>query len=160
MNQGIGGNAVTTGGLGPTAVSRYMRDILGQDGTRYVIIFEGVNDLGAGVAASSITAAYASLVSMAHAKGLLVYGATITPFGGNSYWSTTNESNRQAVNTYIRAAGNFDGVIDFDANVTDGMTGMNEPKLVTTYDSGDGLHLNPAGYTKLASVVSLPLLTK
>jgi lysophospholipase L1-like esterase len=100
------------------------------------------------------------MVNMAHAQGLLVYGATITPFGANTYYSMANETQRELLNTFIKTPGNFDGVIDFEAAVTDGGTGPNEPKLLSTYDSGDGLHLNPAGYTKLASVISLPLFTK
>jgi lysophospholipase L1-like esterase len=160
MNQGIGGNAVTSGGLGPTGVSRYSRDILGQDGVRYVILFEGVNDIGAGVSASTITSAYASMISQAHAKGLLIYGATITPFGGNTgmggYYSVANEATRQAVNAYIKS-GVFDAFIDFDAAVTDG---GNPPKLQMPYDSGDGLHPTPAGYLKMASIVDLTLFTR
>jgi lysophospholipase L1-like esterase len=153
MNQGIGGNAVVSGGLGPTAQSRYMRDILGQSGVRWVIIFEGVNDIGGGASASAITSVFDQFISMAHAQNLLVYGATITPFGANSYYSVTNEAARQAVNTYVRS-GKFDAFIDFDAAVTDG---GNPPKLQVAYDSGDGLHLTPAGYQKLASTVSLAL---
>jgi lysophospholipase L1-like esterase len=156
MNQGIGGNAVVSGGLGPTAKDRYMRDVLGQSGVRWVIVFESVNDLGSGTSASSITAAFDSFISMAHAQGLLIYGATVTPFGSNSYYSASNETNRQSVNTYIRS-GKFDGVIDFDAAVKDT---SNPPKLQAAYDSGDGLHLNPAGYQKMADTVDLTLLTK
>jgi lysophospholipase L1-like esterase len=156
MNQGIGGNAVVSGGLGPTAIDRYMRDVLGQSGVRWVIVFESVNDLGGGASASSITAAFDSFISMAHAQGLLIYGATVTPFGSNSYYSAANETNRQTVNTYIRS-GKFDGVIDFDAAVRDAST---PPKLQAAYDSGDGLHLNPTGYQKMADTVDLTLLTK
>lgn len=157
MNQGIGGNAVTTGGLGPPASQRYMRDILSQDATRYVIIFEGVNDLGAGVGADAITSAYATMVSLAHAQNLLVYGATITPFGANGYYNQTSEANRQTVNAYIRQAGNFDAVLDFDVAVQDP---TNPIVLQSAYDSGDGLHLTPAGYQKLASVVDLTLFNR
>jgi lysophospholipase L1-like esterase len=156
MNQGIGGNAVTSGGLGPTAQARYSRDVLGQSGVRWVIIFEGVNDLGAGVSAASITAVFDKLISQAHAQNLLVYGATITPFAGNSYYSVANETNRQAVNTYVKS-GKFDGFIDFDAAVRDT---SNPPKLQSAYDSGDGLHLNPAGYQKMADSVDLTLFMK
>ena len=156
MNQGIGGNAVTSGGLGPTATARYMRDILNQSGVKYVIVFEGVNDLGAGASSSSITSAFASFISQAHQKGLLIYGATVTPFGSNSYYSAGNETNRQGVNTYVRGT-NFDGVIDFDMAVRDT---SNPPKLQTTYDSGDGLHLSPAGYQKMADTVDLTLFTR
>jgi lysophospholipase L1-like esterase len=157
MNQGIGGNAVTSGGLGPTASSRYMRDVLNQSGVKYVVIFEGVNDLGGGASASSITAVFDTMISQAHAKGLLVYGATITPFGSNSYYTAAHETARQGVNTYIKTPGKFDGFIDFDAAVRDT---SNPPKLQTTYDSGDGLHLNPAGYQKMADTIDLTLFTR
>ena len=94
LNQGIGGNAVTAGGLGPTALSRFSRDVLGQTGVRWVVIFEGVNDIGAGGAtASALTSAYDTLIAQSRAQNLRVYGATITPFGGNSsYYSAAHES--------------------------------------------------------------------
>ncbi len=156
MNQGIGGNAVTTGGLGPTAVSRFSRDVLGQSGARWAVVFEGVNDIGGDVSASAITSAFASFISQAHARNLLIYGATITPFGANAYYSVVHEAARQAVNTYIRS-GAFDGFIDLDAAVRDAST---PPKLQPTYDSGDGLHLTPAGYQKLADTFDLALFTR
>src|SRR6185369_14508051 len=145
MNQGIGGNAVVTGGLGPTAQSRYSRDVLGQSGVKYVIVFEGVNDVGTGATAASVTAVFDQFISMAHARNLIIYGATITPFGANTiYYTAAHEQARQTVNAYIRS-GKFDGLIDFDAAVTDM---GNPPKLQAAYDSGDGLHLNPTGYQK------------
>jgi lysophospholipase L1-like esterase len=156
MNQGIGGNAVVSGGLGPAASARYMRDVLNQSGVKYVVIFEGVNDLGGGVAATSITAVFDTFISMAHARGLLIYGATITPFGGNGYGTTANETQRQAVNTYVRS-GKFDGFIDFDAAVRDTSS---PPRLQTMYDSGDFLHLSPAGYQRLADSIDLTFFTR
>ena len=157
LNQGIGGNAVTSGGLGPTALSRFSRDVLGQSGARWVILFEGVNDIGAGnVSAASLTSAYDTLIAQAHAQNLRIYGATITPFGSNGYYTAAHESVRQSVNTYIRS-GKFDAFIDFDAAVRDT---SNPPKLQAAYDSGDGLHLNPAGYQKLADTVSLTLFAQ
>jgi len=155
LNQGIGGNTITSGGLGPTASSRFSRDVLGQSSVRWVIVFEGVNDIGGGVSAASITSAYDSMIAQARAKGLRIYGGTITPFGTNSYYTAAHESVRQSVNTYIRS-GKFDGFIDFDAAVRDGSS---PPKLQAAYDSGDGLHLNPAGYQKLADTVNLTLFT-
>jgi len=154
LNEGIGGNAITTGGIGPTGVNRFSRDILGQSGVRWVIIFEGVNDIGgSNASAATVTGAYDTLIAQARAQGLKVYGATITPFGGNTYYSAAHESVRQSVNTYIRS-GKFDAFIDFDAAVRDA---SNPPRVQTQYDSGDGLHLNPAGYQKLADTVNLTL---
>ena len=156
MNQGIGGNAITAGGLGPTAIARYSRDVLGQSGVRWVVVFEGVNDIGGGATADSITSAYGSFISMAHARNLLIYGATITPFGSNAYYSVAHEATRQAVNTYIRS-GAFDGFIDLDAAVSDTSA---PPKLQPAYDSGDGLHSTPAGYQKMADTFDLTLFTR
>jgi lysophospholipase L1-like esterase/histone H3/H4 len=156
LNGGIGGNAVTSGGLGPTGLSRFSRDVLGQSGVRWVIIFEGVNDIGADVSASTLTSAYDTMIAQARAQNLRVYGATITPFGGNSYYSPAHESTRQSVNTYIRS-GKFDAFIDFDVAVRDT---SNPPKLQAAYDSGDGLHLNPAGYQKMADTVDLALFAQ
>jgi lysophospholipase L1-like esterase len=155
LNGGIGGNFVTSGGTSPTGLSRYSRDILGQDGVRWVIIFEGVNDIGADVSAATLTSAYDTLIAQARGQGLRVYGATITPFGGNAYYTPAHESTRQSVNTYIRS-GKFDAFIDFDAAVRDT---SNPPKVQAAFDSGDGLHLNPAGYQKLADTVSLTLFS-
>jgi lysophospholipase L1-like esterase len=156
MNQGIGGNAIVAGGLGPTAVARYSRDVLGQSAVRWVVVFEGVNDIGGSATADSITSAYASFISMAHARNLLIYGATITPFGSNAYYSVAHEATRQAVNTYIRG-GAFDGFIDLDAAVSDTSA---PPKLQAAYDSGDGLHSTPAGYQKMADTFDLTLFTR
>jgi lysophospholipase L1-like esterase len=159
VNAGIGGNALASGSVGPSGVSRFSRDILGQSGVRWVIIFEGVNDIGANnVAASTLTSAYDSLIAQARAQGLRVYGATITPFGGttNGYNTPAHESVRQSVNTYIRS-GKFDAFIDFDAAVRDTSS---PPKLQAAFDSGDGLHLNPAGYQKLADAVNLSLFAQ
>jgi lysophospholipase L1-like esterase len=158
MNQGIGGTTLV-GTTGTSAQARFARDVLGQSGVRYVIIFDGVNDIGGGASFASMMPVYASLISQAHAKGLLIYGATITPFGTNTYYTPAHESVRQQVNTYIRS-GVFDAVLDFDAAVTnDG----NPPSLQPQYDiwaETDGLHLNPAGYQQLANTTNLTLFTK
>ena len=162
MNQGIGATNLV-GTSGTAAEARFSRDVLGQSGVRYVIVFDGVNDIGSGTSAATITAAYDKLISQAHAQNLLIYGATITPFGGNTgtngYYTAAHETVRQSVNTYIKS-GKFDGYLDFDAAVTDN---GNPPKLQAAYDTWaqtDGLHLNPAGYQKLADSVDLTLFTK
>jgi lysophospholipase L1-like esterase len=158
MNMGIGGS-VLVGTTGTAAQARFSRDVLGQSGVRYVIIFDGVNDIGGGASFASMQPVYASMISQAHSNGLLIYGATITPFFGNAYYTTATEAVRQQVNTYIRS-GVFDGVLDFDAAVTNGAT---PPALQTQYDTWaetDDLHLNVAGYQQLANSISLPLFTK
>ena len=131
--------------------------MLGQSGVRWVIVFEGVNDIGGG-ATRGVRSPPRTTASSARRtrRNLLIYGATITPFGSNAYYSAAHETDRQTVNTYIRS-GEFDGFIDFDAAVSDAST---PPKLQAAYDSGDGLHLNPAGYQKMADTIDLTLFTK
>jgi lysophospholipase L1-like esterase len=155
LNMGIGGNGIF-GGLGPSAVNRFDRDVLNQSGVRWVIVFEGVNDIGGGTTETTITNALAQFVDKAHARNLLAYGATITPFGGSSYYTTAHEAARQAVNNWIRTSGKYDAVIDFDAVVRNPTTLTN---LLSTYDSGDGLHLNPTGYKAMADAINLNLFT-
>jgi lysophospholipase L1-like esterase len=122
VNMGIGGNAIF-GGLGPAAVNRFDRDVLSQSGARYFILFEGVNDIGSGsssmTTATNLVNAYADMAAKAKARGMIAYGATITPFGGSGYYSALHEQERQFVNAWIRTNTIFDGVIDFDAAVRD-----------------------------------------
>lgn len=153
VNMGIGGNAIF-GGLGPAAVNRFDRDVLNQSGVRWLIVFEGVNDIGGGTTETTITNALAQFVDKAHARNLLAYGATITPFGGNSYYTPAHEAARQAVNNWIRTSSKYDAVIDFDAVVRNPTTLTN---LLSTYDSGDGLHLNSTGYRAMANAIDLNL---
>ena len=169
-NQGIGGNHLLTDGLGPNALARLDRDVLAPTGVRWVIVFEGVNDLGGltrdgevppvkhAALVQRVLAAYQQIFSRAHAHGLLVYGATITPFAGSTYYhpGALTESDRQAVNQWIRAAGHFDAVIDFDGVVRDP---THPDELLPTYDCGDHLHPSPAGYKAMGSAVPLELFT-
>ncbi len=155
LNMGIGGNTILSGGLGPTALTRFDRDVLEQSGVKYAIIFEGVNDIGSGASSSNIINAYKEFITKAHAKNILVYGAIITPIGSSQYAS--GEQKRAEVNNWIRTSGQFDAVIDFDAAVRDP---NNQKMLLSTYDSGDHLHLSPAGYKKMAEVIDLSLFTK
>jgi lysophospholipase L1-like esterase len=158
MNQGIGATNLVGNG-GTAAQARFNRDVLGQSGVRYAIVFDGVNDIGGNAQFAAMKAAYDDLIARAHAKGVLIYGATILPFGGNSYYTAAHESVRQQVNTYIRS-GVFDAVIDFEAAVTDG---GNPPKLQATFAAWaqqDGLHPGPAGYQKIGDSADLGLFTK
>jgi lysophospholipase L1-like esterase len=157
LNQGIGGNAVVTGGLGPTAVSRFQRDVLDQAGVRWVIVLHGVNDIGGAssqAVAQSLITAYQGFVTAARARNVRIYGVPILPIGGSSYDSADHEAARQTVNTWIRAAGNFDAVIDLDAAVRDPAA---PTRLLAAYDSGDRLHLSPAGYQRMADAIELAL---
>jgi lysophospholipase L1-like esterase len=160
MNQGIGATNLI-GTSNDAAEGRFARDVLGQSGVKYVIIFDGVNDIGGSSSASfsSLKTVYDKLIKAGRDKGLLVYGGTILPFGGNSYYSDAHEAVRQQVNTYIKS-GAFDGVIDFDAAVTNGKTGANEPSLLPATNSVDQLHPGPAGYKMMADKVDLTLFTK
>jgi len=155
-NMGIGGGAVYYG-LGPEGVNRFDRDVLNQSGARWLIVFIGVNDIGGGTGSSSLITAYTQFANKAHARGLLAYGATITPFGGNSYYTTANEATRQAVNAWFRTNNIYDGVIDFDVIVLDP---ANPTNLNPAYNSGDGLHLNGLGYQVMANSINLNLFTK
>jgi lysophospholipase L1-like esterase len=155
LNLGIGGNTVTatTGGLGPTALSRFQSQILAQPGVRWVVVLEGVNDIGNGVAASVLTAGLQTIVQQARAANLPIYGVPILPFAGNTaYDSPANQQARTDVNDWIRKAGSFDGTLALEEAVSNGAT---PPKLKPAFDSGDALHLNPAGYQALADAVDL-----
>ena len=158
LNQGIGATNLI-GTSGTAAEARFSRDVLGQSGVKYAIVYDGVNDIGGGATFASMKSAYDSLISAAHAKGLLIYGGTILPFNGNSYYTAAHESVRQQVNTYIKS-GVFDGIIDFDTALTDG---GNPPKLQATYaawSQEDWLHPGPAGYQKMGDTPDLTLFTK
>jgi lysophospholipase L1-like esterase len=161
VNAGIGGNTVIRGGLGPTAMARYERDILGQRGAKWVIVSEGVNDIGGARGADSSTSiarqlidAYQQMITRAHARGMRAYGATILPFAGSQYGSPEHEAARQTVNSWIRTSHAFDGVIDLDAAMRDSA----EPsRLRGDVDSGDHLHPNERGYVVMAEAIDLTL---
>jgi lysophospholipase L1-like esterase len=158
MNQGIGATNLV-GTSGTAAQARFNRDVLGQSGVKYVIVLDGVNDISGDKSFATMKAAYDDLISRAHAKGLLIYGATILPFSGNSYYTAAHESVRQQVNTYIKS-GVFDGYIDFDASLSDGGS---PPKLkaeYATWAQTDWLHPGPAGYQKMGDTPDLTLFTK
>jgi lysophospholipase L1-like esterase len=159
LNQGIGGGGVFSG-LGPAGLNRFDRDVPGQSGGRWLIVFIGVNDIGGdstGTIATNLISSYIHFANIAHAHNIFAYGATITPFGGNSYYSTAHEAARQTVNAWFRTNNIYDGLIDFDLVVRDPNTKTN---LLAIYDSGDGLHPNGLGYQTMASNIDLTLFTR
>ena len=169
LNHGIGGNRLLQDGLGPNALARFDRDVLGQPGVRAVMVLEGINDLGTftrdkpaspaehAALVEAITGAYAQMIERAHARGLRVIGATITPDGGSDYYhpDAQNEADRQAVNRWIRAPGHFDAVVDFDAVVRDP---ADPRRMQARFDSGDHLHPSAEGYRAMAAAIPLDVL--
>ena len=168
LNRGIGGGRILLDGLGPNALARFDRDVLAEPGVRYLIILEGINDIGtfdrAGTQPPSahtqlvanLTAAYAQMVTRAHSAGIKVYGATITPFADSPTYlpHPLSEADRIAVNDWIRAPGHFDAVIDFDKAIRDPAS---PDHMIAAYDSGDHLHPSAAGYRAVADAIPLSL---
>ncbi len=174
VNEGIGGNRMLLDGLGPNALARVDRDVLAPAGVRYVIVLEGINDIGtfgfrehfrplpgtpeAAHAAldARIIGAYKQIIARAHAHGLLVYGGTMTPFDGSFYTRSgpLTVKDRDVINQWIRAPGHFDAVIDFDKVVRDP---KNPEHMLPSLDSGDHLHPSPAGYRAMADAIPLSL---
>ena len=159
VNAGIGGNHVVTSGLtsdvavGPSAAERLDRDVLEVDGATDVFVFEGINDLFNAQPGTDITTAlidgYRAIIDRAHAAGLRVVGATITP--GNL--TDVNEAARQTVNEWIRTSGAYDAVVDFDTVVRDP---ANPRQVRAEWDAGFA-HLNDAGYEALAAAIPLEI---
>jgi lysophospholipase L1-like esterase len=164
VNAGIGGNRVLLDGLGPNLLARFDRDVVARSGVKWVILLEGINDLGVltrdkpasptahAAVVTQITQAYAQLVSRAHAHGVKVIAGTIMPFAGNDFYhpGPETEADRQAVNRFIRTSGLFDAVIDFDRVMRDP---ARPDRLAPAYDSGDGLHPSAAGYRAMGEAI-------
>jgi len=165
-NEGISGNRVLHDFIGPNALARFDRDVLAQSGARWVIVLEGINDIGIpgafgapaeNVSADEIIEGHRQLIARAHAQGLRIYGGTLTPFEGTifpGYFSAAGEVKRQTVNRWIRTSGAYDAVIDFDAAVRDP---LQPTRMLPAYDSGDHLHPNDAGYRAMADAIDLSL---
>jgi len=170
INAGIPGNRLLSGvALNPDGLSRFSRDALDRNGVKFIILLEGINDIGqsdidhaagAGIPdiAASIIAADRLLIAEAHARHVKIFGGTLTPFTGIAYpgyFSPAGEAQRQAVNRWIRSGDSgFDAVIDFDAALRDP---ADPTKLRPQYDSGDHLHPNATGEAAMAAVIDLAL---
>jgi lysophospholipase L1-like esterase len=169
-NAGISGNrvyhnAINNVRFSVNALARFGRDVLEQPGARYVIILEGINDIGqpgTGSAAAAeavddidIITGLKQMAERAHALGFKVIGATLTPFSvytGADYYSDMKNAQRQAVNYWIRNSGVFDHVVDFDYIVRDP---ARPDSMLADYDSGDHLHPGDAGYKAMADAIDL-----
>ncbi len=167
INTGIGGNRLLTDGIGPSGLSRFARDALGQTGVTHVVVLLGTNDIGRSVlvgmarlptpehevpTAERITEGLQQLIKQARAKGVKVLIGTVPPFRNTPYWSEASEAMRGEVNRWIRSRQDVDAVIDFDAvlrNPADPMA------LNPLYDNGDHLHPNKAGHAAMAAAVDL-----
>ena len=162
LNQGISGNRTLFNFIGPNAQARLDRDVLNAPGAKYVILLEGINNIGlpgafgrAGemVTADDIIAGHKQIIARAHERGLKIFGGTLTPFEGTTfpgYFTAEGEAKRQAVNRWIRHSGAFDAVIDFDRATRDP---AHPSRLLPAYDSGDHLHPNDAGYRAMAAFI-------
>ena len=163
-NMGISGNRVLYDGSGASALARFDRDVLNQSGVKWVVLLEGINDIGrVGTAspeaptADDLIAGYRQFIDAAHTHGIKVIGCTLTPYMGAGYGREAGEAVRAAVNAFIRTGGAFDAVVDFDAATRD----SDDPKRIrAAFDPGDHLHPNDAGYQAMADAVDLAIFTR
>lgn len=171
LDAGIGGNRLLHDGservqFGVDALARFDRDVIAQPGVRFVIVLEGINDIGQpgsgapasqAVGAGDIIGALRQLIARAHEHGMRIFGGTLTPFAVTTikgYYSPEKERVREAVNAWIRSSGEFDGVVDFDRAVRDP---RNPDRILPAYDGGDHLHPGDKGYEAMGGAIDLSL---
>jgi lysophospholipase L1-like esterase len=165
MNQGLGGNRILHDVRGDSGLKRFDRDVLAQPGVTHAIVMLGTNDLRnryakpeEEVTAAQMIAGLHQMALRAQARGIRIFGATLTPFGNETFmanaWNPTRETHRVAVNRWIRESGVFDGVCDFDAALRD-------PEIPTQMraelDCRDGLHPSDRGYCAMGDAIDLAL---
>lgn len=171
LNEGIGGNRILSDSpadfgqaMGEKALARFDRDVLGQAGVKYLIVYMGINDIGMGMmdpsqvrSSTELIAALNQVIERAHERDITVIGGTITPYEGADYYSPEGEATRQEVNAWIRTSGAYDEVVDFDKVVQD----PSQPsRILAAYDPGDHLHINDAGYIAMAEAINLDWFAK
>jgi len=161
LNEGIGGNRLYNNHYGESALARFDRDVLSQSGVRYLIVLEGINDIGHLVKkpvdvidAQQLQMALYQIAGRARTAGIRVYGGTLLPYGGAGYYSDAGEAIREAVNQWIRSSRSFDGVMDFDKLMRDP---ANPRQYQMQYNHGDHLHPNDAGYQRMGDAVARQL---
>jgi lysophospholipase L1-like esterase len=169
INAGINGNRMLLDGTGPNLLSRFERDVLARPGVTHALVLIGVNDMGhllrdgqdtpaaREAMLLALQAGWRDLAARAHARGVCLIAGTITPYVGGRIYKPQphNEADRVALNDWLRGSPLFDGVADFDAAVRDPAA---SDRLLAAYDSGDGLHLSPAGYSAMANAIPLARL--
>ncbi len=163
LNEGIGGNCILIKCVGVNALARYDRDVLAQPGVKYVIVLEGINDIGTlhnpnrpdyKLTAEDLEQGLSQLVARSHEHGIKVFGATLTPYQGAGYYMENGEKIREALNRWIRTSGVFDGVVDFDKATSNPADPL---RFLPDYDSGDHLHPKGTGYAAMAGAIDLTL---
>ena len=167
VNQGISGNRVLRDGTATNALARFDRDVISQPGVKWVMMMEGINDIGQGsragappenaVTADDLIQGMKQLVDRAHIHGIKAIGCTLTPYQGAAYYSDKGEEIRTAYNQWIRTGGAFDAVVDFDKATQDP---ANPKQIRPTYNIMDHLHPNDAGYKAMAEAVDLSIFTR
>lgn len=173
LNQGISGNQLLRDGAGVNALARFDRDVLAQPGAKWLMVLEGINDIGIStrppnsaatsavafppaepVTADELIGALKQIIERGHEHGLKVIGCTLTPYEGATYYSERGEQIREAVNQWIRSGGAFDAVVDFDAATRDP---ENPKRIRMGFNERDHLHPNDAGYEAMANAIDLSL---
>ncbi|MEV6330661.1 SGNH/GDSL hydrolase family protein [Streptomyces sp. NPDC051909] len=165
LNHGIGGNQVTNDvtWAGEAATVRFRKDVLTEQGVGTVILLEGINDIGGSgpafpggptpdVSVNRLIEGHRTLIRQAHAHGIKVVGATLTPIKGSFYFTPENEAKREAFNDWVRTSGAYDAVVDLDRAVADP---ADPDRILPAYDSGDHLHPGDAGYAAMAGALDL-----
>ena len=168
LNEGISGNRILADGAGVNALARFDRDVVGQAGVKWLMILEGINDIGQTtsnrgnappqnpVSADDLIGPMKQMIERAHTHGIRVIGCTLTPYEGAGYYSEKGEEVRQAVNRWIRTGGAFDAVVDFEKATQDS---TNPRTFRAAFNNTDHLHPNDAGYKAMADSIDLKIFT-
>jgi lysophospholipase L1-like esterase len=162
LNQGVAGNQVLRDLAGVSALARFDRDVLSRSGVKWLIVFEGINDISLHgqvdspdpLTSDDLIAAYRQLIQRAHSHGIKVLGATITPQEGTRLGTENADAVRNAANRWIRTGGAFDAIADLDAAVRDP---GHVSRLRPDFDSGDHIHINDAGNQAMADAIDIAI---